>query len=53
VKMVVKVWVPQCAGKFLSSCTNGDLVRMAQLHGVNDSMLFNLHSNRMFSWHGT
>jgi hypothetical protein len=33
VSMVMNLWVPLNAGKFLSSCTIGDFSRRAQLHG--------------------
>jgi hypothetical protein len=32
VNTVINLWVPQIAGKFLSSCTTGGFWRRAQLH---------------------
>jgi hypothetical protein len=32
VNMAMNIWVPQNAGKFLSSCTIGGFSRRAQLH---------------------
>jgi hypothetical protein len=35
VKVVMNLWVPQIAGKFLSSCTIGSFSRRAQLQEVS------------------
>jgi hypothetical protein len=35
VNMVMNLWVPLYAGKFLSSSTIGSFLRRAQVHGVD------------------